>query len=107
MSDYVKIASSSTDQFLSALAETQETFLKSLTAFATWTPTAPPVPVLAFATDAPTPRELSDASFSFAEKLLKQQKAFTEKFFAVPAMSTPAVSAPAVSAPAKGSSARN
>ena len=84
MSDYVKIASGVADQYLTALAESQETFLKSVTAFAAKTPVAA-LPTPPFAVELPTPREVAEANFAFATKLLKQQKAFTDKLFAASA----------------------
>ena len=91
MSEYVKLASGAGDLYLAALAEFQETILKSLTAFSDATPTGPRVPVPPFAADFPTPLEVAEANFAFTEKLLKQQKTFAEKFLATtaPAMSTP------------------
>ena len=84
MSEYVKLATGAGDQFLAALAESQETFLKSLSAVSSsWTPVQAPVAAVpAFAADLPTPKEIVEANFAFASKLLKQQKDFTEKFFA-------------------------
>jgi len=86
MSEYVKLATGAGDQFLSALAERQETFLKSVSAFSSWTPAPQPVATppafTAFAAELPTPKEVADASFAFASKLLNQQKEFTEKFLA-------------------------
>ncbi|HET9268340.1 MAG TPA: hypothetical protein VFO31_09255 [Vicinamibacterales bacterium] len=84
MSEYVKLATGAGDQFLAALAESQETFLKSLSAFSSsWTPVQAPVAAVpAFAAELPTPKELVEANFAFASKLLKQQKDFTDKFFA-------------------------
>ena len=84
MSEYVKLAAGAGDQFLAALAESQETFLKSVTAVSSsWTPAAPaPVAAPAFAAELPTPKEVAEANFAFASKLLKQQKDFTEKFLA-------------------------
>ena len=82
MSEYVKLATGAGDQFLTALAESQETFLKSLSAVPSWTPVQPPVPVPAFAAELPSPKEVVEANFAFASKLLKQQKDFTDKFFA-------------------------
>jgi hypothetical protein len=82
MSEYVKLATGAGDQFLSALAESQETFLKSLTAFTSWAPAPQPVAAPAFAAELPTPKEVVEANFAFASKLLKQQKEFTEKFIA-------------------------
>ena len=84
MSEYVKLATGAGDQFLAALAESQETFLKSLSAFSSsWTPVQAPVAAVpAFAAELPTPKEVVEANFAFASKLLKQQKEFTERFFA-------------------------
>ena len=84
MSEYVKLAAGAGDQFLAALAESQETFLKSVTAVSSsWTPVTPaPVAAPAFAAELPTPKEVAEANFAFASKLLKQQKDFTEKFLA-------------------------
>jgi hypothetical protein len=84
MSDYVKLATGAGDQFLAALAESQETFLKSVSAFSSWTPVPQPVATpaafQAFTAELPTPKEVTEASFAFATKLLKQQKEFAEKF---------------------------
>jgi hypothetical protein len=90
MSDYVKLAAGAADQYLTVLAETQENFLKSVTALAAQMPAAPPMtmPAPAFAVDLPTQREVTEANFAFAAKLLKQQKAFAEKLVAT---STPAL----------------
>jgi hypothetical protein len=86
MSEYVKLATGAGDQFLAALAESQETFLKSVSAFSSWTPAPQPVAApafQAFTSELPTPKEMTEASFAFATKLLKQQKEFTEKLLAV------------------------
>ena len=86
MSEYVKLATGAGDQFLATLAESQETFLKSLSAFSSsWTPVQAPVAVPAFAAELPTPKEVVEANFAFASKLLKQHKEFTDKFFAATA----------------------
>lgn len=87
MSEYVKQASSAGEQYLSALAESQEQFLKAMSSFTSMMPKVPAAPVPAFATELPTPKEIVEANFAFAAKLLKQQKEFTEKLFAA---STPA-----------------
>jgi hypothetical protein len=79
MSDYVKRANGLGDQYLTALAESQEQFLKTLATFSAWTPK---VPAVEFATGLPTPKEVLEANFAFAVKLLKQQKDFTEKLVA-------------------------
>ena len=82
MSDYVKRATGVADQYLTALAESQEQFLKTLTTFSSWAPKVPAAPVPEFAAELPTPKEVIEANFAFAAKLLKQQKDFTEKLVA-------------------------
>ena len=77
MSNYVKLATDAGDQYLTSLAEAQESFLKASAAF-----TLPTVDATATLASFPTPQEVAEASFAFAQKLLKQQKAFTEKLFA-------------------------
>ena len=83
MSNYVKLATDAGDQYLASLAEIQENFLKATTAFAArFTPVAP-VAIPAFtAPELPTAQEVTEATFAFAQKLLKQQKSFAEKLFA-------------------------
>lgn len=83
MSNYTKLVADAGDQYLSALAEGQQQFLKAVSTFAASTPTVSPLPTPAFAAEVPTPREIADANFAFAAKLLEQQKAFTEKLFAL------------------------
>ena len=78
-SNYLKLATDAGDQFLSTLAEGQETFLKSLATIST---PPPPPAIPAFATALPTIQEVTEANFSFAQKLLKQQKDFVEKLVA-------------------------
>ena len=90
MSNYVKLATDAGDQYLASLAEAQETFLKNANAFAARFATATPVAFEAppaFAAAFPTVQEVTEASFAFAQKLLKQQKSFAEKLLAT---STPA-----------------
>jgi hypothetical protein len=82
MSDYVKRASGVGDQYLSALAESQEQFLKTLAAFSAWAPKVPAPAAPDFAVELPSPKEVVEANFAFAAKLLKQQKDFTEKLVA-------------------------
>jgi len=77
--NYVKLATEAGDQFLSTLAEGQESFLKSL---ATLSTPPPPPSIPAFATALPTLQEVTEANFSFAQKLMKQQKEFIDKLLA-------------------------
>jgi hypothetical protein len=82
MSDYVKRASGFGDQYLTALAESQEQFLKTLATFASWAPKVPTPTAPDLATELPTAKEVVEANFAFATRLLKQQKDFTEKLVA-------------------------
>jgi hypothetical protein len=76
---YLKLATDAGDQFLSTLAEGQESFLKSLATMSTPPPAAA---IPAFTPALPTIQEVTEANFSFAQKLLKQQKEFIEKLVA-------------------------
>jgi hypothetical protein len=80
MSTYVKFATDAGDQYLATLAEAQENFLKFVASFTL--PTASSIPTPAFAAALPTPAEVTEASFAFAQKLLGLQKDFTEKLLA-------------------------
>jgi hypothetical protein len=77
MSNYVKLATDAGDQYLASLAEMQESFLKASATF-----TLPTVDTTAAVAAFPTAQEVAEASFAFAQKLLKQQKTFSEKLFA-------------------------
>ena len=88
MSNYVKLATDAGDQYLASLAEIQDNFLKATTAFAARFTPVTPIATPAFAApELPTVQEVTEASFAFAQKLLKQQKSFAEKMLAA---STPA-----------------
>ena len=78
MSNFVKLATDAGDQYLAALAERQEQFLKYYKAFSNWTPTTTVSPEDLM----PTPKEMYEANLAFTTKLVKQQKAFSEKLFA-------------------------
>ena len=82
MSEYVKFATSTADQYLATLAEVQDTFLKSITPYSQWASTIPQVPAINGMPELPTLQEITEANFAFASKLLKQQKKFAEKLFA-------------------------
>jgi len=85
MSEFAKIATAAGDQYLDALAETQENFLKSMEPVMEFMTRLPQMPAPAFAMDLPTPREMTEANFAFANKWLKQQKKFADRLFAMPA----------------------
>ena len=98
MSNYLKLAAETTDQYLTALAEGQDNFLKSISAFTSWVPAGPTTPAFS---GLPTMQEVTEANFTFAQKLLKQQQDFTAKLVAA----TEAAPAYAKNSPAKGRSA--
>lgn len=83
MSEYVKFATSAGDQYLSTLSEFQDSILKSMTPFTEMMPSMPESPVASMFPEMPTMAEITEANFAFANKFLKQQKKFAEKFFAV------------------------
>jgi hypothetical protein len=84
MSNFVKLATEAGDQYLAALAESQEQFLKYVKAFGAWAPTSTPPAAAGSPADLlPTQREIFEANIAFTTKLLKQQKAFSEKLFGI------------------------
>jgi hypothetical protein len=83
MSEYVKFATSAGDQYLATVAEMQDSFLKSMTPYTQMMSTMPQTPASEYFPEMPTLAEIAEANFSFANKFLKQQKKFAEKFFAV------------------------
>jgi hypothetical protein len=103
MSNYVKLATEASDSYFAALTETQENFLKSVAAYTSFLPVVPAANAHSYP-DVPTMQEINEANFSFAQKFLRQQQEFVERFIAA---STPPVSASASarSAPLKSKSA--
>lgn len=87
MMNYSKMFTDAGEQYLATLSEMQENFLKARSALAAKLPAPPPAVENPFASMFPSPQDMTDASFAFAQKLLKQQKSFTEKLLAT---STPA-----------------
>ena len=83
MSNFMKLATDAGDQYLAALAESQEQFLKHVKTFSTWTPAVAQAAATATPEDfMATPKEILEANVAFSTKLMKQQKAFGEKLFA-------------------------
>jgi hypothetical protein len=81
MSDYVKLATNVGDQYLAALSEAQENYLKAMAPFTKYAAQFPTPPLPAAAADLPTLQEVTEAQFAFAQKWLKQQKKFAEKLY--------------------------
>ena len=89
MSNYVKLATEASDSYFAALTETQENFLKSVAAYTAFLPVVPAANAHSYP-DLPSMQEINEANFSFAQKFLRQQQEFVEKFISA---STPPASA--------------
>ena len=100
MSNFAKTAAETGDQYLAAMADGQESFLKYVSAFSSL---APKPPFALEAIDTSGMRELSEAGFAFMEKLLEQQKSFSDRLLAAstPIKATPAPSEPSKAEPAE------
>jgi hypothetical protein len=88
-----------TNEFLSSLAKSQDALLQAATTAVTQSNALPIVPaaqlpVPEFLAQAPTPRQMHEASFAFAEKFLAQQKVYAEKFIAVSEAASAATTPP-------------
>lgn len=79
---YVKLASEAGDKYISTLTEIQENFVKSQTESAERIKAVTAATAPAFDFPVPTASDVAEVSFAFAEKLLKQQKAFAQKLLA-------------------------
>jgi aspartyl/asparaginyl beta-hydroxylase (cupin superfamily) len=79
MTDYVAEANKATEQYLSALAKTQEEFVKAFETFMKQMPALPASAVPAPVADLPTASEVTTVTFDFAEKVLAQHRATTDK----------------------------
>jgi hypothetical protein len=103
MSNYVKLATEATDSYFATLTETQDSFLKAISAFPGWVPAPPSPAALGFA-ELPTMQEITEASFSFSQKFLRTQQDFVEKLIAT-STSPATANASARNAPARAKSA--
>jgi|GEM_PF-7114823 len=83
MSSFTTQAAEAAEQYLSAVSKLQDASLEAVSTLAANVPDAAKgvVPALPGA-DLPSPEEISAAYFSFTEKLIANQKAYTERFFA-------------------------
>jgi hypothetical protein len=83
MNAYAKLATEAGDQYLAAVAQAQENFLKTVAMFRPYLPDVAVAPRAALP-GMPSPEEVVEVSFTFAEKLLKQQQDFAAKLLATP-----------------------
>jgi hypothetical protein len=106
MSSYGRLVAETSDQYFAALDVAQQNFLKSFATFSAFVPAAPmsswSMPGL------PSVQEVTEAGFSFAEKLLKQQQSFMQKLVASSPTSPSSTSSPSrTSSPSSTSSSNN
>jgi hypothetical protein len=78
MTDFI---TQTAEQYLSAIAKVQDAYVDALEQFSKRLPETPAVPAITL--PGPSARELSDVAYDIAEKALAQQKALTEKLFAL------------------------
>ena len=83
MTDYIAEANKATEQYLNALAKSQEEFVKAVEIFVKQIPALPQSPVATPLADLPSAGEVTTVTFDFAEKVLAQQRATTDKLISV------------------------
>ncbi len=104
MSNYLKYANEASDSYFAGLTETQEGFLKSITAISAFLP-ATPTPTAHGSVELPSMQEIMEASFAFAQKFLRQQQEFFEKAIAATTSTANATARQASHASSKSKSA--
>jgi hypothetical protein len=85
MSDFTTQANEAAEQYLSAVAKVQDASIEAVSSFTSNLPSLPDtvkLPEVPVSKDLPTAEEITAAYFSFTEKLVANQKAYTERFFA-------------------------
>ena len=83
MTDYIAESTKATEQYLAALAKTQDDFVAAVETFVKQIPALPQPAVALPAVDLPSAGDVTAVSFDFAEKMLAQQRATTDKLIAV------------------------
>jgi hypothetical protein len=113
MSNYPHVAAEAGDQYLAMLAQGQDQIIEFVRSSREMMPQMPQMPGMPegftqMMPSLPSAREIADAQFSFATKLLKQQESFMRKFYKASSNSAsakPAESTKSTSAASKGRSA--
>lgn len=79
------------EQTIKSIRQTQQVVIEAVRTWATAVEkTMPETPALPFADELPTPKEIVQTSFEFAEKLLKMQREFAESLLAATKTKSPA-----------------
>jgi len=80
MSTVTELTETAQEQTLAAVRQSQQFVVEAARTWAEAVEKAiPTVPTVPFAEEFPTPKQLIESSFSFAEKLLKAQREFAEQ----------------------------
>lgn len=83
MTNYIAEANKATEQYLTALAKTQDEFVKAVETFMKQIPSMPQSTLAAPIADMPSAGEITTVTFDFAEKILAQHRATTDKLMSV------------------------
>ena len=79
------------EQTIKSIRQTQQVVIEAVRTWATAVEkTMPETPALPFADELPSPKEIVQTSFEFAEKLLKTQREFAESLLAATKTKSPA-----------------
>jgi predicted component of type VI protein secretion system len=79
------------EQTIKSIRQTQQVVIEAVRTWATAVEkTMPESPALPFADELPSPKEIVQTSFEFAEKLLKTQREFAESLLAATKSKSPA-----------------
>ena len=87
MTDYIAETTKAADQYLAAVAQVQDQFVEAVEAFvknvAELPKPAVEVPAFELPADLPKAQDVTTAGFDFAEKVLAQYRATTDKLVAL------------------------
>ena len=82
MSDYATQAHQATETYLTTVGKAQDDLVQAITAFAEQIPKTAAVSGVP-SVELPTPTEVTAASYEFAEKMLAQNRKYTDQLIAV------------------------
>jgi hypothetical protein len=87
MTDFIAESNKAADQYLAAVAQVQDQFVQAIEAFVKNLPELPKpaveLPAFDLPVDLPKAEDVTAATFDFAEKVLAQHRAATDKLVAV------------------------
>jgi len=83
MTDYIAEATNVSEQYLATLTKAQDDYVAAVESFVKQIPALPQSPVAAPVADLPSADEVTTVTFDFAEKILAQHRATTDKLISV------------------------